>query len=312
MRNAIIVFFLIVAAALGQPQTASPKPVALSQAKPGSVPVKAAPKPAPKPAPAPLPSKAQIDAALQRSFGYDPAITWNVLDVRASSIPGVAEAQVSMNRQPPVHVFMSPDQQVAIIGEVIPFGPNPFLPAREKLKAADGPQKGAQQPAIILVDFSDLQCPHCKAAQPIVEKLVTDFPNLKLIFQQFPLPASLHPWAMKAAQYTDCAGRMNPDAFWKYVDLVFENQGSIALVTADSKLSELAASAGLDAGKVAACAAAPETAERIRKSLELGQSLDVTQTPTLFINGRRVLGAADIPYEQLKSLVQFEIDHGNR
>jgi protein-disulfide isomerase len=50
----------------------------------------------------------------------------------------------------------------------------------------------------------------------------------------------------------------------------------------------------------------------VNKSLKFGQSLDVNQTPTVFINGRRVLGIGDIPYEQLKTLVQFEIDHAGR
>jgi protein-disulfide isomerase len=46
--------------------------------------------------------------------------------------------------------------------------------------------------------------------------------------------------------------------------------------------------------------------------MQLGQSLDVNETPTVFINGRRVRGIGDIPYEQLKSLVQFEIDHAGK
>jgi len=63
----------------------------------------------------------------------------------------------------------------------------------------------------------------------------------------------------EAAQYADCAGQMDKDAFWKYVDAIFENQGGIALATADDKLKELAAANGLDATKIAACAASPQT-----------------------------------------------------
>jgi protein-disulfide isomerase len=162
------------------------------------------------------------------------------------------------------------------------------------------------------VEFSDLECPHCKAAQPIVEKLEADFPQVRFTFQQFPLPASMHPWALKAAQYADCAGQMNKDAFWKYVDAIFENQGGIALATADDKLKELATANGLDATKIAACAVSPETDARIKRSLALGQTLSVNQTPTVFINGRMVSGLANIPYDNLKQLVQFEIDHAGK
>jgi len=264
-------------------------------------------------APMLLPGTAQIEAALKRTFGYDPSLSWQILDVHPSIAPGVAEVVVSFNKQPPYRLWITPDgQNAAVVADIFPFGSDPFAPAREKLQSAKGPSRGAQNPAIYIVDFSDLECPHCKAAQPIVEKLVTDFPQVRLIFQQFPLPASLHPWAMKAALYADCAGRMDPAAFWKYVDAIFENQGGIALATADDKLKELAIAAGLDGQKIAACAATPETGERVKKSLELGESLGINETPTVFINGRRVKGIPNIPYDQLKMMVQFEIDHAGK
>ena len=260
-----------------------------------------------------LPSKEDVQASLQRNLGYDSSVSWEILEIRPSIIPGVAEVLVSINKQQPNRLYISPDGRNAIVvADVIPFGPNPFASARAKLQAADGPALGPKTPVISIVEFSDLQCPHCKAAQPIVEKLAADFPQVRIVFQQFPLPASLHPWAMKAAEYTDCAARVNPGAFWKYLDAIFENQGSIALATADDKLKELAAAAGLDADKIASCATAAGTEARVKKSMELGQSLDVSQTPTFFINGRRMLRVADIPYDQLKKLVQFEMDHAGK
>ncbi len=265
-----------------------------------------------KAAPILLPSNKDIDESMQRVFGYDPGVTWNIYDIRESSIPGLAEVTISVNKQQPYHLFVSTDSQTAVVGQMIPFGPNPYESARQKLKAADGPGLGAKSPVIEMVEFSDLQCPHCKAAAPIVEKLVNDFPQIKLVFQQFPLPASLHPWAMKAAQYADCAGRENPEAFWKYIDSIFAEQGSIALATADDKLKELATAAGLNAEKLSDCSTTPETDARINKSLDLGRTMDVTGTPTVFLNGRNVQGIADIPYDQLKRLVQFEIDHAGK
>ena len=294
--------------------TAAPKKPATNHT--GSAPAKAeAGKPASAAAnasKAALPTTEEVDASLKRSFGYDPAVTWQILDIRESTIPGLAELLVSMNKQQPVHLYLVPGTQTAIVGQLIPFGADPFAPARANLKGAFGPSRGGQNPLIDIVEFSDLQCPHCKVAQPVVEKLVADFPQLRFIFQQFPLPASLHPWALKAAEYADCAGQVNKDAFWKYVDAIFENQGGIALATADDKLKELATANGLDAQKISACAASAETDARIRKSQGLGAALDVNETPTVFINGRRVPGIANIPYENLKQLVQFEIDHAGK
>jgi protein-disulfide isomerase len=286
-------------------QTAAPKKTAThttsSAAAPQSTQKKAA-----------LPTMEEVEASMKRSFGYDPGVSWQIYEIKESSIPGLAEILVSMNKQQPVHLFLAPGTQTAIAGQIIPFGPDPFAPARASLKGAFGPSRGGQNPPIEIIEFSDLECPHCKVAQPVLAKLFADFPQVRFIFQQFPLPASLHPWALKAAQYADCAGQMDKDAFWKYVDSIFENQGGIALATADDKLKELATAAGYDAQRISTCAASPETDARIKKSQALGATLDVNETPTVFINGRRVPGIANIPYDNLKQLVQFEIDHAGK
>ena len=297
-----LVFFVF---GMANAQTAPPKKpathTAVASATPQSTQKKAA-----------LPTTEEVEASMKRSFGYDPAVTWQIYEIKESSIPGLAEILVSMNKQQPVHLFLAPGAQTAIAGQMIPFGPDPFAPARAHLKGVFGPSRGGQNPPIDIVEFSDLECPHCKVSQPVLAKLYADFPQVRFIFQQYPLPASLHPWALKAAQYADCAGQMDKDAFWKYVDSIFENQGGIALATADDKLKELATTDGLDAQKISTCAASPETDARIKKSQALGATLDVNETPTVFINGRRVPGIANIPYENLKQLVQFEIDHAGK
>jgi protein-disulfide isomerase len=304
--SSISITFVLAAA-----QSAAPKKPAPAQTagKPGN----AAPAhAAAASAPSLLPSQAEVEVSLKRTFGYDPGLSWQILEIRSSGIPGIAEVLVSINKNAPNHIFLPAEGQKAIVGEIIPFGPNPYAPVRARLKGAFGPSRGGQNPPIDIVEFSDLQCPHCKAAQPVVEKLEADFPQVRFTFQQFPLPASLHPWALKGAQYADCAGQMDKNAFWKYVDAIFENQGGIALATADDKLKELATANGLDAAKIAACAASPETDARVKKSLELGETVNVNQTPTVFINGRMVPAIASIPYDNLKQLVQFEIDHAGR
>ncbi len=231
-RNiASVLVLILISFTAATTQTATPTKKAPAKAPAGArakAPVSSATK---------LPSKEEVEAAMKRTFGYDSAITWEIIDIRPSAIPGLPELLVSVNKQAPTHIYLSPDRQSALVGSMIPFGTNPFAPARLKLQAADGPARGAATPVIYIVEFSDLECPHCKLAQPILEKLVTDFPQVRYVFQQFPLPATLHPWAMKAAEYTDCA-RTDKAAFWKYLDSIFENQGGIALATADDRLKE--------------------------------------------------------------------------
>src|SRR6476646_8931846 len=191
------------------------------------------------------PTPAEVDAALKRIYGYDPSIQWKIFLVRRSAVPGMNEVLLQLKGEFH-HWFLTSDGHFAIDGDMLPFGPDPYAGMRERLSAAKGVVRGPAKPVVTMVEFSDLQCPHCKDAQPVLEKLAADFPGMRIIFQQYPL-ASSHPWAMKAAQYADCAGQQGNDAGWKFIAAVYENQNSIALAIADEKLKELAIASGLDA-----------------------------------------------------------------
>jgi protein-disulfide isomerase len=291
MKGLVLLMALLVAAVAGA-QTAAPskKHPAAAQAK--------------------MPTTAEVEAVLKRVYGYDPSIQWKIYLVRRSPVPGMNEVLLQLKGEFH-HLFLTADGHYALDGEMRPFGPDPYAGNRARLSAADGPARGPAPPAVTMVEFSDLQCPHCKEAQPAIEKLAADFPNMRIIFQQYPL-VNTHPWAMKAALYADCAGRSNASAGWKFIASVYENQGSIALATADDKLKELAAAAGLDGGKISACAASPATTARVKKSMQLGDSVGVLGTPAIFVNGRQLEAVSGIPYEQVKAIVQYELEHAGK
>lgn len=256
------------------------------------------------------PTPAEVDAVLKRVYGYDPSIQWKIFLVRRSAVPGMNEVLLQLKGEFH-HLFLTADGHYAIDGDMQPFGPDPYANMRERLSEAKGLVRGPAKPVVTMVEFSDLQCPHCKDAQPVVEKLAADFPGMRIIFQQYPLVSS-HPWAMKAAEYADCAGRQSNDAGWKFIAAVYENQNSIALAIADDKLKELATSSGLDAEKLSACAKAPDTEIRVKKSMDLGDSVGVMGTPAVFVNGRPLETVVGIPYEQVKAIVQYEIKHAGK
>jgi protein-disulfide isomerase len=153
---------------------------------------------------------------------------------------------------------------------------------------------------VTVVEFSDLQCPHCKDAQPTLDRLMSEDKDVRVIFQSFPLP--MHDWAAKAAAYADCVSRSSNDAFWKFISSIYASQSDITAANADEKLSGLADSAGVKGAEIAACAAKPETTSRVEKSVALGKELNVDSTPTFYVNGRKIPA---VPYEVLKKLVDF-------
>jgi protein-disulfide isomerase len=171
------------------------------------------------------------------------------------------------------------------------------------LKGINGPSKGPAKAPVTIVEFSDLQCPHCKDAQPVIEKLLAAEPNARFVFQNYPLP--MHNWAAKGAAYADCVGRASSDAFWKFIQGTFDEQPNITESNADEKLTAIADTTGVKGADIAACAAKPDTRARIQKSVALGEEVGVTGTPAVYINGRKIGNVVGIPEDVLKGLVEF-------
>ncbi|HXW89249.1 MAG TPA: thioredoxin domain-containing protein [Terriglobales bacterium] len=255
-----------------------------------------------------LPSESVVNAFLQQMYGYDQSISWKVVSIRPSEAAGLAQVEVTVQgpRGGQSETFyVSADERHALIGQILPFGSHPFDAAREQLqKDMDGPSRGSASAPATLVEFSDLQCPHCKDAQPNLDKLAAEDKDVRIVFQNFPLP--MHDWAMKAAQYADCVGRKSNDSFWKFIASVYAAQSDITAANAGDKLKAMADASGVTGAEMAACAEKPETSSRVEHSIALGTSLDVNSTPTIFINGR-MLSAGGLSYQVLRELVDFAV-----
>jgi len=288
---------LIVAGSLAAAQTTAAK----------ATPVKPAASPAASDATVNLPTEATVDSFLQQTFGYQPDLSWKITGIRPAGVAGLAEVTVVLathQGQQLLRFYAAPDGEHAIFGDIVPFGARPFDPAKKILeKGITGPQRGPKDAPVTIVEFGDLQCPACKAAQPEVEALVAAEPNARFVFQNFPL--QMHNWAAKGANYADCVGRASSDAFWKFIAKTYETQSDITAENADEKLTAIADGVGLKGAEIAACAAKPETKAQVDASIELGKAVDVTSTPTLFINGRKVASFDPQLKEVYKSLVEF-------
>lgn len=295
MRPARIILFIlcaVFAAAQTRPQPAKPAAPA---------------RPAAKTVPSNPPTEAEVNEFLRRMFGYSANLTWKVLAIVPADSPGVSHVVAAIGEQQrPIHLYVLPGGKFAAVGDVIPFGADPFQPVRDILHTkAKGTSRGPADAGVTIVEFSDLQCPFCRQAQPTIDRLVNEVPGVRLVFQPFPLP--MHKWALKAASFGECVARQKPAAFWDFVTAVYDDQANISEQNVDDKLRGVAAAAGVDSAKAAACAEAPDVYLRIQDSIALGKEVGVNATPTIFIQGRRVQSIADLPYEQLKAMVEFEV-----
>jgi protein-disulfide isomerase len=257
-----------------------------------------------------LPTEDTVNSFLFQMFGYDPTITWKVNEIHPSEVPGLAEVLVVITNSQgsnPNRLLVTADGKHAVTGDILPFGAKPFDDARAKLeKGVNGPAKGPAKAAVTIVEFSDMQCPHCQKVAPVIEQLLAQEPGAHFVFQNFPRPS--HNGAEKAAGYIDCVGRASAvgsnDAVWKFIQKTFDEQANITEANTDEKLKAIATASGANGDEIAACAVKPDTKARIEASLALGKSVGVNGTPTLFINGRNVPGGA--PVELMKKIVDFQ------
>jgi protein-disulfide isomerase len=254
-----------------------------------------------------LPSEDTVNSFLHDMFGYDPSLTYKAGSIKPAAAAGVAEVTVvlsSAQGQSANKLYITADGKHALVGEMIPFGAHPFAAANKRLReSAKGPSRGPADAPVTLVEFSDLQCPHCKEAQPKLDKFMATAKNVRLIYQNYPLP--MHDWAAKAAAYGDCVARSSNDAFWKFEEGTFDAQSDITAANADEKLTAIATAAGVKGEDIAVCAAKPETAAHVDASVGLGMELGVNSTPTIFINGREVTSFMSLPDDVLQKLVDF-------
>jgi protein-disulfide isomerase len=252
-----------------------------------------------------LPNQDTVKQFVEHMVGYDPAIKFQVTSIKPAEAPGFADVSVVLNNgqgEQVLNFYVSPDGKWALIGQMMDFGADPFARYRAMLQKADGPIRGAKDAKVTIVEFADLECPACKAALPNIEKMQSENPNVRVIFQNFPLE-KLHPWALRAALYVDCLKSQN-DVAWKFIDTVYQHQEEIKPETADALLKQYAGEAGAGAN-VATCIADPKTKADVMASEGLGESVAVSATPTLFVNGRKIQSFNSLPYETFKQLVTY-------
>lgn len=295
-----------------QPPAASSPQAAPSAAAP------VAPQPFPPVDPANFtatsPTKQTVEEFLNAFWGYDNTRTWQIQAILPTPATGVSRVLILVKPTTPgpkdqtaqLSFFTLPDGKFLVADTLLPFGAKPFQNYREILQSgANGPSKGGTSKAMELVEFSDFECPHCKDAQPIVAKLMADYPSAHFVYQDFPL-SQIHTEALKASTHGYCVAKAGgSDAFFKFSDTLFANQAGLTPTTSDDTLKDAETKAGQDPAKIAACAAAPAAKEAIDASRALGERVGVNQTPTIFVNGR-ALPLTGIPYETLQKIIEFQ------
>ena len=158
----------------------------------------------------------------------------------------------------------------------------------------DEPTKGDNKAKVVVVEFSDFQCPFCKRASTNGASIVKEYGNkVKYAFKQFPL--SFHDKAHRAAEAAVCM--QDQGKFFEYHDKLFENNQALE----EADLKKYAVEVGGDAAKFDECLKSGKSKARVDKDMADGQKYGVSGAPTYFVNGEAVVGA--VPYEEIKKAI---------
>jgi protein-disulfide isomerase len=175
-------------------------------------------------------------------------------------------------------------------------GPTPTV-GPVNVSVDDDPSIGPADAPVTIIEFSDFQCPYCARFQSdTLPQILSNYGDrVRFVYRDFPL-VSLHANALKAAEASECAD--DQGAYWKYHDLLFQNQSALD----DASLKSYAASLGLDTATFNQCLDSDKYMSEVQKDEQDGIAAGVQGTPSFFINGMPLTGAQ--PYSVFQAAIE--------
>jgi protein-disulfide isomerase len=234
-----------------------------------------------------------IEAFLRNYFALGPDIKITVGTPKEIGNSGLSEVPIDVKSpegSDTVKMYLTKDGRYLLRGELNDLTADPLAANIAKFNFTNAPVFGDPKATITIVEYSDFECPVCRSLHDVLRGLLPKYPQVKVVFKDFPLEA-LHPWARTAAIAGRCAYQQDPKAFWKLYDLIYDNQEVISASNAWDKMLEYAGRSGLNVDTFKSCMSSPQASGEVDASLNNGKELDVRSTPTVFVNGRRINGA---------------------
>jgi protein-disulfide isomerase len=238
------------------------------------------------------PLATRVEQYLRNLYAWGPEFGVKIGPTKASPIADLQEVTVTVSKagqSDSAVIYVSKSGKYMVRGELNDMTADPFAEINSKLNVGSSPTLGPPDATITLVEFADFECPACRQLDLILRDLLPKHPEARLVFKHYPL-TEIHPWAMTAAEASQCVYQQDHAAFWKFHDAVYDAQDVITPENAWDKLKDLAGKAGLNEDNFKACMATPEIANHVKSTIEEGHSVTITATPTTFVNGRRVVG----------------------
>ena len=162
---------------------------------------------------------------------------------------------------------------------------------------------GSSDAKVVIIEYSDFECPFCSRAHPTFEKAVQEYEGeVAWVYRHFPL-TSIHSRAQRASVASECVAELSGnDAFWKYTDILFKKQRSLG----DELYISEAVALGVDESAFTECLNSTKYDAKIASDMQNAIDSGGRGTPfSVVINskGETFPFAGALPYAQVKSII---------
>ncbi len=236
---------------------------------------------------------AEMEQRIQELFKTPATLKVSVSGFKLSPSPDFRQGTLTMDNGKSKQdrtVLLTRDGKHLVVSDLYNLGVDPREQALHTISLHDEPTLGPANAPVTIVEYADLQCPTCARMHDFLEtKVVPRYGNkLRIVFKEYPLP--MHDWSFTAAIADQCAYEINPSAYVPLRTAIFKSQQLINITNLRDTLLSYGEQAGLDRVQLAGCLDSKSSLPRIQRDMAEAKRIEVNSTPTLFINGRMMVG----------------------
>jgi protein-disulfide isomerase len=238
--------------------------------------------------------KSEIVQHIREQFKLPEGTSLTVGPIHSSTFPNFLVTSVAAqngNQKQSQDFYITKDNRTLVMGIIFNLEMDLKREAARAIVTTNQPTQGPAHAQVTIVEYADLECPMCGKLHQFLEKeLLPKYGDkVRVIFKEFPL-VQIHDWSLTAAIANECVYEVKPDAFAPYRSVIFANQASTNVTNVRDTLLGYADQVGVDRVRLAGCLDSKASLPRVEEGTREGKHLEITSTPTCFINGRMLVG----------------------
>lgn len=247
----------------------------------------------------------KIERHVRSTYNLPADVNISIGALRPSEFANYNQVTVKMesgDRKEAYEFIVSKDYKTLLKLTKIDLTVDPYSEVMKKITLSGRPVRGNKEAKVVVVSFDDFECPFCaRLHQTLFPLLLKEYGDrVQFVYKDYPL-SDIHPWATHAAIDANCLGAQSADAYWEFADYVHGNQGEVnsekgreaQFAVLDGLAGAQGQKHGLNENDLQSCLKA-QNEDEIAASKSEGASIGVGATPTVFVNGEKVYGAASL------------------